>query len=122
MSDNSSSRRVILGALLSLAPLKAAAQIQLPREASDFLNRKGITGTGAASLPSGATLSQNQIGAGLKEAMKVASRRVIGQVGRPDGFFRDPASAFRFPARWNASLSRCARWAPAACWTIWCCG
>src|SRR5690606_31480647 len=52
--------------------------------------------TGATgNLPAGAALSQSQIGAGLKDAMKVASRRVIGQVGRPDGFFRD--SAIRIP-------------------------
>ncbi|MEY4706750.1 MAG: hypothetical protein RJB58_473 [Pseudomonadota bacterium] len=98
MSDNSSSRRVILGALLSLAPLKAAAQFQLPKEATDFLNRKAgsAAATGATgSAPAGAALSQSQIGAGLKDAMKVASRRVISQVGRPDGFFRD--SAIRIP-------------------------
>lgn len=96
MPDNSNSRRFILGALLSLAPLKAAAQFQLPREAGDFLNRK--VGAGAAgSVPAGATLSQNQIGAGLKDAMKVASRRVIGQVGKPDGFFRDPAIRIPLP-------------------------
>ncbi len=42
MPDNSNSRRVILGALLSLAPLKAAAQFQLPREAGDFLIARSV--------------------------------------------------------------------------------
>jgi hypothetical protein len=48
-------------------------------------------------MPAGASLSQGQIGAGLKDAMKVASRRVIGQVGKPDGFFRDPAIRIPLP-------------------------
>lgn len=127
MADNQNSRRVVLGALASLLPAQAFAQFQLPKEVTDYLNRKmGGTTAGAApaatgAVPAGASLSQGQIGAGLKDAMKVASRRVIGQVGKTDGFFRDPASAFPCPARWSALPSRCAAWAPAACWTIWCC-
>jgi hypothetical protein len=91
---NSNSRRAILGGLLSLAPMTAGAQIQLPREASDFLNRKM---GGAGPVPAGASLSQNQIGAGLKDAMKVASRNVIGQVGKPNGFFGDHAIRIPLP-------------------------
>ena len=71
----------------------------MPKEASDFLNRRtGGAATGATeAVPTGAALSQNQIGAGLKDAIKVASRRVIGQVGKPDGFFRDPAIRIPLP-------------------------
>ena len=114
MFENNSSRRVILGALLSLAPLKAAAQFQLPKEATDYLNRKmgGTTSSAttaapgvAGTAPAGASLSQNQIGAGLKDAMKVASRQVIGQVGKRDGFFGDPAIRIPLPG----SLERIAQ-------------
>ena len=102
MTDNTNSRRVILGALLSLAPAQAFAQFQIPKEATDYLNRKMGGSPSAATattgpVPAGASLSQGQIGAGLKDAMKVASRRVIGQVGKPDGFFRDPAIRIPLP-------------------------
>jgi len=114
MADNQNSRRVVLGALASLLPAQAFAQFQLPKEATDYLNRKmGGTTAGAATtapaatgaVPAGASLSQGQIGAGLKDAMKVASRRVIGQVGKTDGFFRDPAIRIPLPG----SLERIAQ-------------
>lgn len=99
MTDNTNSRRVILGALLSLAPAQAFAQFQIPKEVTDYLNRKmgGSPSAATGPMPAGASLSQGQIGAGLKDAMKVASRRVIGQVGKPDGFFRDPAIRIPLP-------------------------
>ncbi len=98
MSDTENSRRIILAGLLSLVPLKAAAQIQLPGAVSDYLNRnKPASAPVSAGVPAGAALSQNQIGAGLKDAMKVASRKVIGQVGKPGGFFNDPAIRIPLP-------------------------
>ena len=60
MSEKSSSRRMILGAILSLAPLQASAQFRLPKEANDFLNRgagsSAVNGV-AGSVPAGAALS-----------------------------------------------------------------
>ncbi len=48
------------------------------------------TGRGA-----GASLSQSEIGSGLKDALKVASQRVVGRVGNTDGYWGD--SAIRIP-------------------------
>ncbi len=100
MSDTENSRRVLIAGLLSLLPMKAAAQIQLPGAVSDYLNRnKAAAAPAAASAgaPAGAALSQSQIGSGLKDAMKVASRKVIGQVGKPGGYFSDPAIKIPLP-------------------------
>lgn len=99
MSDTENSRRAIIGVLLTLLPLKAAAQIQLPGAVSDFFKRTPSSAAAPAgsSVGAGAALSQNQIGAGLKDAMKVASRKVIGQVGKPNGYFGDPAIRIPLP-------------------------
>ena len=70
MFNTPNSRRMLLGAILSLAPARAMAQFQL-KDAADFLKRP----SGTANAPAGAALSQGDIGAGLKDAMKVASRR-----------------------------------------------
>jgi hypothetical protein len=93
--DQIFSRRIAVGAFLALVPLKAFAQFTLPGQAGDLLKK----------LPSGVTkgnmgasaLSQGDISAALKDAMKVASRQVIGQVGKPDGFAGDPAIRIPLP-------------------------
>lgn len=103
MTDNS--RRAVIGAMLALLPGEALAQFTLPKGAAgDFLNgminksgaapAAGSSATGAA----GASLSQNEIGLGLKDALKVGARKVIGQVGKQDGFFGDPAIRIPLPA------------------------
>ena len=91
------SRRLIVGAILALIPVRAFAQFTLPKDAGGLLNQlqKGRT-TGAAGL-SGASLSQGEIGSGLKDALKVAARNVIGRVGKPDGFNGDPAIRIPLP-------------------------
>lgn len=111
MVHNRHSRRFFIGGALALAPLGASAQT-----ANDFL--RALTNQGAARLATGgASLSQADIGLGLKGALKVASRKVIGQVGRTDGYFGDPASASRCQARWSALPPPCAASARASCWT-----
>ena len=82
------SRRLLLGTLLAQLPLIAAkAQIN----PGDLLNR-AIGGQGL-----GAGLSQGEIGAGLKDVLKVSSRKVIAQVGKPGGFSGDPAIRIPLP-------------------------
>ncbi len=98
MTDNS--RRAVISAMLALLPGEAFAQFTLPKGASGILNGMiakpgaATSGTGAA----GASLSQNEIGLGLKDALKVGVRKVIGQVGKPDGFFGDPSIRIPLPA------------------------
>src|SRR5262249_26528565 len=92
------SRRVIVSTILSLAPGAAFAQNSASDALRGLLNQapdRAPSGGGAGS--SGAGLSQNQIGLGLKDALKVASQRVIGRVGKTDGYFRDPAIRIPLP-------------------------
>ncbi|RZL05705.1 MAG: DUF4197 domain-containing protein [Rubrivivax sp.] len=95
------SRRILVGSLLSLAPLPAAAQFNLPGGASGVLNQvqgmRRSPAAGGLGTGLGAGLGQNEIGLGLKDAIKVASRRVVGQVGKPDGYFGDPSIRIPLP-------------------------
>ena len=81
------SRRIFVGFSISLVPLVAQAQTSFPDQLRGFLNQ--IPG---AQKPNrgGSKLSDGQIGLGLKDALKVASQRVIGRVGKLDGFNADP--------------------------------
>lgn len=85
-------RRIILGGLLAMLPLAARAQSSLLDQGKGLLgNLGGSSSTGKA----GAGLSDSDIGSGLKEALKVASQRVVGQLGKTDGYNAD--SAIRIP-------------------------
>lgn len=85
------SRRLVLGVLLAQLPLLSArAQIN----AGDLLNRAG----GAQGLL-GAGLSQGEIGAGLKDMLRVSSRKVVSQLGKPNGFAGDPAVRIPLPGQ-----------------------
>jgi hypothetical protein len=91
------SRRLFIGGILTLAPLPALAQTPLGGAANDFL--RGLTNGGATGgAGMGAGLSQTDIGLGLKDALKVATRKVVGQVGKADGYFGDPAIRIPLPA------------------------
>jgi len=53
------------------------------------------------STPEQKSLSTGQISAGLKEALQVASENVVAQLGRPDGFYLDPAVHIPLPSKLN---------------------
>jgi hypothetical protein len=93
------SRRWLLGATLVAAPSVAFAQSLLD-QGRDLLEKTqqppAKSGT-STSGGSGASLSQNEIGAGLKDALKVASQRVVGRVGKTDGYNGDPAIRIPLP-------------------------
>ena len=44
-----------------------------------------------------APLTDGEIGAGLKEALKIGTARVVAQVGAPDGYYADPAIRIPLP-------------------------
>ena len=98
--EGSPSRRALFGALLAALPTAALAQGSLLDQGKSLLNgaeRGARTGprSGGGSAGSGAALSQSEIGSGLKDALKVASQRVISRVGKTDGYWGD--SAIRIP-------------------------
>jgi hypothetical protein len=45
----------------------------------------------------GSPLTDGEIGAGLKEALKIGTERVVGQVGALDGYYADPAIRIALP-------------------------
>ena len=90
------SRRWLLGAVLTALPFAAAAQ-SLFEQGRDILDRAQGQPSSRPGSGSGAALSQSEIGAGLKDALKVASRRVVGRVGKTDGYNGDPAIRIPLP-------------------------
>jgi len=95
------SRRALLTALLAATPFGAAAQNSLLNEGRGLLNQvpgRGAPASPAAPSGAGASLSQGDISAGLKDALKVAAQRVVGRVGKTDGYNGDPAIRIPLPS------------------------
>ena len=87
------SRRLVLGAIIVATPFGATAQSLLDQGKGLLDKAEGGTSSGT----SGASLSQGEIGAGLKDALKVASQRVVSRVGKVDGYNGDPAIRIPLP-------------------------
>jgi Protein of unknown function (DUF4197) len=79
-------RLLRLGAALmaSIAPAAAHAQDSL------FDQGRGLLEGVLQDEPGGGDLSQDQIGAGLREALKVGTERVTASLGQVDGFNTNP--------------------------------
>jgi hypothetical protein len=99
-------RRQIALAMLAAATtpfalsFNAAAQGSLLDQGKSLLGKQpggGAPPGGGSSGGQGASLSQGEIGSGLKDALTVASRKVVGQVGKPDGYNGDPAIRIPLP-------------------------
>src|ERR1700722_554891 len=90
-------RRSVLGLLLAAMPSAALAQNSLLNEGKSLLGNVQNGGSAGSSSGSGASLSQSQIGAGLKDALKVASQRVVSRVGKTDGYNGDPSIRIPLP-------------------------
>ncbi|HXQ51834.1 MAG TPA: DUF4197 domain-containing protein [Stellaceae bacterium] len=98
MSTNRVSRRGLIGAVLAMMPLAASAQGSLLEQGEGLLNKvPGGAGAKSSGAGAGAGLSQGDIGAGLKDALKVASQRVVGRVGKTDGYNGDPSIRIPLP-------------------------
>jgi hypothetical protein len=95
----SPSRRFLLGAILVATPFAAAAQSLLDQGKSLLEKGEGAAGkpVPGTSGGTGASLSQGEIGSGLKDALKVASQRVVSRVGKTDGYNGDPAIRIPLP-------------------------
>lgn len=75
---------IILAFLFCLVGTSSAADWL--KKGKDLLGSSGISGGSVASK----ALSNDEIGAGLKEALRVGSERVVEQLGKADGFNADP--------------------------------
>ncbi len=100
-----------------VAALPAMAQAQMPgnmlQQGKGLLDRLGggssggSTGSGATSPSS--SLSVGDIAGGLKDALRVGTERVVGTLGRPDGFNASPDVHIPLPgtlATVKSALSR----------------
>ncbi|HSH12828.1 MAG TPA: DUF4197 domain-containing protein [Desulfurivibrionaceae bacterium] len=94
---------VVFGLALLLAAGQAQADwLQLGKELLTTLNQnqnqnQNLIQAGKPNL--------NEISNGLKEALKVGTERVVGQLGRTDGFNNDPAIHIPLPEKLEAVKS-----------------
>jgi len=88
-----------IAAGLLLLPLPAFAQTDWMKQGQDLL------GGAAKSQTSTSTADTTQIAAGLKEALRVGSETVVGQLGRADGFNADPAIHIPLPKSFKSVQS-----------------
>jgi len=79
-------------------PVVAAALLAAPAAAQlgDLL-KKGQDVMGGSSSGGAGALSTGDIASGLKEALRVGSERVVSQVGKTDGYNKDPAIHLPLP-------------------------
>ncbi len=80
-------------AVLVFLAAPAGAQLDLLKKGTDLL--KGATGGSEESAVGG--LSMGEIGKSLKEALRIGSERVVGQVGAQDGYNADQAIHLPLP-------------------------
>lgn len=84
----------LMGLLLGVGA--ATAQSDWLKQGKDLL---GTMGTGT----SGTQLSSGEVGAGLKEALRVGTGNVVSKLGSPGGFNNDPAVHIPLPKTLNTA-------------------
>ena len=82
---------IVVIVVLTCVAGKATGQVELLKQGQDLLGGFGEKKTG------GEQLSKAEIGAGLKEALRVGTTNVVGQLGQVDGFNADPAIHISLP-------------------------
>ena len=88
---------VLTFGLATTAATNAGAQNDLMDMGKGLLKNQMGGGSSQSGGTHGAGLSTGEIGSGLKEALKVATERVTGRLGAPDGFNGDPAIHIPLP-------------------------
>jgi len=84
-----------LALMIMSLPLTGLANTSLLNKGSDLVKSLGTTGQ-AGNM--GTNLSADEIGAGLKEALKVGSGNVVTRLGATDGFNKDSSIHIPLPA------------------------
>lgn len=88
----------VFGALVIAASMAApfSAQANFLQQLKDkVIEQTQGSGTGSTGIAS--VLSNDEVIAGLKEALRVGTERVVGQIGATDGFNADPAIHIPLP-------------------------
>jgi len=82
--------------VMSAASLLIVAGSHAAFAQSDFLKRgkdlmRQLPGSGSGGSGATQSLTDGEIGSGLREALKVGAKKVVGQVGAVDGYNADPS-------------------------------
>lgn len=85
-------KKLITTAIIAAFAAPAAAQLNLLDTAKEALG--DLTGSGDTATSS---LTSDEIAGGLREALRVGTERVVGQVGALDGFNADPEIRIPLP-------------------------
>lgn len=85
----------VVGVCLGLCGAAAAQDNLLERGGALLRGLEGTPRSGAAG--SGSGLSAGEIGSGLKEALRVGTERVVGTLGKTDGFLKRPDAHIPLP-------------------------
>ena len=80
-----------IAALLLLGPTLSWSS-NLLQQGLGILSSSGASGTGSG-------LTQNEMGSGLKEALRVGTESVVAQLGQTDGFYGDKAIHIPLPGQ-----------------------
>lgn len=89
----------VLAVVMVLLPGPVLAQTDWRKLGSDLL------GTVSKGQATGTDTNTSQVAAGLKEALRVGSDTVVGQLGKPDGFNADPAIHIPLPKSFKSVQS-----------------
>ena len=68
-----------------------------PSKAESSWWQKGVDLLKSSGTSTGSGLTNDEIGLGLKDALRVGSETVVSQLGREDGFNTDPAIHIPLP-------------------------
>ena len=95
------SKRILLPAFLSLAAIGAILLLgPTSAPAQGDLLQKGLgLVTSGGSSPAAGSLTQGEMGDGLKEALRVGTETVVAQLGKTDGFNADKAIHIPLPGQ-----------------------
>lgn len=112
----------ILAAAMAIALVAAPASGQgFLKQLEDATGGLGSKfGLGGSGSPVGA-LSNDEIGKGIKEALRVGTERLVGQLGSASGFSGDPQVRIPLPATLKKVQSTLSRFGCQVWLTIWNC-
>ena len=103
MTQTTLSRVLIIVSAAFLLSTPALAQMDWMKKGQDMLGGVGKSGSkdsgssSSAGNSTGGGLSLGDMGAGLKDALKVGTETVVGKLGKSDGFNADPAIRIPLP-------------------------
>jgi hypothetical protein len=91
----------LLAFALTALPGAAGAQLKIPQVLEGVMGKSKPSPSqgGSETGPSGSALSTADITAGLRDALKVGTERVVGLIGKTDGYNADPDIHIPLPSQ-----------------------